>query len=592
MSARRLYIARMTKLQRWKHTGNGEIPKLPSSAVSSIPMTFCRSATATQIHPHHHTADSLDLDEMPWTDWTTYLVLDDYQPCTRDLIMHKLLPWWGNVNANVKQYAERQRQVAFHSNNRGLRHWPGNEKSSADSTLRRRKQRSLSVDVTDLARRLTLLGGNGGGGDPPPTASSNVTSPMVIPTSKEERSGSLVSTTSVLSTSTCATVGSPLRQCFRPPSYSTADDGGGGGHPSLKPIPASPAADMTMGGGSGFSYQTEYLRTSGDLFGVPDRASEDKAAVRARQSIKSRLQCAKSMCDNILLNVMHELNLFVEEGLRYGDAEQALQDNDDDDDDEDEDEAAIDTSSAIMSDTMLLHNMQQQQHENDHHHHSMNTASDAINTPALAMIAEDSYSPTPFILTLQELVGLAQKILSTPLDVFLSEPQKYTALVQSIQSLGIEWEQHLDWPCRKLYVRLLVGVAAFNRAIEWWEAERRFWSAAWPNGTTPSEQQDHERGTSSKEDDMDLFSNNNNSTNVPSSRCSSTAPVDLEEERDIGDDGDTEGEEDQQSSQSEMNLKQLQEAVDRGQMHTIVMEIGLDADTIQYISPIWHNVTG
>lgn len=592
MSARRLYIARMTKLQRWKHTGTGEIPKLPSSAISSIPMTYCRSATATQINPHHHqAADSFELDEMPWTDWTTYLVLEDYQPCTRDLILHKLLPWWGNVNANVKQYAERQRQVAFHSNNRGLRHWPGNEKSSADSTLRRRKQRSLSVDVTDLARRLTLLGGNGGaGGDPPPTANSNVTSPMVIPTSKEERSGSLVSTTSVLSTSTCATVGSPLRQCFRPPSYSTADDGGGG-HPSLKPIPASPAADMTMGGGSGFSYQTEYLRTSGDLFGVPDRASEDKAAVRARQSIKSRLQCAKSMCDNILLNVMHELNLFVEEGLRYGDAEQALQDNDDDDDD---DEAAMDTSSAMMNDTMLLHNMQQQ--ENDHHHHPMNTTSDAINTPALAMIAEDSYSPTPFILTLQELVGLAQKILSTPLDVFLSEPQKYTALVQSIQSLGIEWEQHLDWPCRKLYVRLLVGVAAFNRAIEWWEAERRFWSAAWPNGTTPSEQQDHERGTSSKEDEMDLFSssnnNNNNSTNVPSSRCSSTAPVDLEEERDIGDDGDTEGEEDQQSSESEMNLKQLQEAIDRGQMHTIVMEIGLDADTIQYISPIWHNVTG
>ncbi|KAI7878553.1 hypothetical protein K492DRAFT_149339 [Lichtheimia hyalospora FSU 10163] len=578
MYAKRLYIARMTKLQRWKHKGTGEIPKLPSSLspISSVPMTYCRSATATVInhHHHHHTADwemqhSLDLDEMPWTDWTTYLVLDDYQPFTRDLILHKLLPWWANVNANVKQYAERQRQMALNNNNRCLRPWLGNERSSADSTLRRRKQRSLSVDVTDLARRLTLLGGNGGG---PLTANSSVGSPMAIPTSKEERSGSLVSTTSALSTSTCATVGSPLRQCFRPPSYSTDD----GGHHNLKPIPASPAIDVTLGGGGGgFSYQTEYLRTSGDLFGVPDRASEDKAAVRARQSIKSRLQCAKSMCDHVLLNVMHELNQFVEEGLRYGDAEQALQDNDDE---MEEDGETMDT---------LLHNLQQQQHE-ENHQHSMNTTNDAINTPALAMIAEDSYSPTPFILTLQELVGLAQKILNTPLDVFLSEPQKYTSLVYSIQNLGVEWEQHLEWPCSKLYVRLLLGVAAFNRAIEWWEAERRFWSAAWPNSTTVTEQQDHETIMHTKEDDMDLFNNNStDSPTVPSSRCSSTAPVDLEEEEEY-----SEGEEDHLSLESTVNLKQLQEAIDRGQMHTIVMEIGLDADTIQYISPIWHNVTG
>lgn len=561
----------MTKLQRWKHKGTGEIPKLPSSVpssvppISSVPMTYCRSATTTQINTTDWTMQhSLDLDEMPWTDWTTYLVLDDYQPCTRDLILHKLLPWWGNVNVNVKQYAERQRQMAFHNNSRCLRPWIENEKSSADSTLRRRKQRSLSVDVTDLARRLTLLGGNG-----PPTASSSIASPMVIPTSKEERSGSLVSTTSALSTSTCATVGSPLRQCFRPTSYSI-DDG------AQKSIPASSATDMTIGGG--FSYHTEYLRTSGDLFGVPDRASEDKAAVRARQSIKSRLQCAKSMCDHVLLNVLHELNQFVEEGLRYGDAEQALQDNDDDKMVEEEEDNTTDTSSAMMSNTALLHNMQQQQQQEEDHS-SMST----IGTPALAMIAEDSYSPTPFILTLQELVGLAQKILNTPLDVFLNDPQKYTSLVSSIQGLGVEWEQHLDWPCSKLYVRLLLGVAAFNRAIEWWEAERRFWSAAWPN--TSSEQQDHDHSLYTKEDDM------GNLATVPSSRCSSTAPVDLEEEED-DDDEYSEGEEDQPSPESEVNLKQLQEAIDRGQMHTIVMEIGLDADTIQYISPIWHNVTG
>ena len=102
-------------------------------------------------------------------------------------------------------------------------------------------------------------------------------------------------------------------------------------------------------------------------------------------------------------------------------------------------------------------------------------------SPMVTMVLEDSYLPTPFIVTLQELIGLAQKVLDTDLDQLLENPGACAESVYNIQALGIQWERNPEWPCREWFIRLLLGVAALNRVVEWWEVEHSFWSA---EGTT------------------------------------------------------------------------------------------------------------
>ncbi|KAI9279143.1 hypothetical protein BY458DRAFT_532256 [Sporodiniella umbellata] len=143
---------------------------------------------------------------------------------------------------------------------------------------------------------------------------------------------------------------------------------------------------------------------------------------------------------------------------------------------------------------------------------------------------EDIDSPTPFILTLQKLIEYAQYALDTDLEVLLDSQDLCANLVSKIQAVGSQWGP--DWPCREWYVRLLLSVAALNRTIEWWQAENGIshHSAAWK------------------------------------------ASFSLPQEGKV--------------------QCQLQEDAKLGQSNTIVMELALSPSTIQYLSPVWHDVIG
>ncbi|RCH90573.1 hypothetical protein CU098_003734, partial [Rhizopus stolonifer] len=143
-------------------------------------------------------------------------------------------------------------------------------------------------------------------------------------------------------------------------------------------------------------------------------------------------------------------------------------------------------------------------------------------------IYEDVYQPTPFMLTLQNLIGYAQYALDTDLEVLLETKDLCADIVSKIQAVGYQWKLNKNWPCREWYVRLLLSVAALNRAIEWWQAESGVNSTLWK----PSAQQE------------------------------------------------------------EIVQCQLQEDAKVGQSSTIVMELSLSSPTIQYLSPVWHDVIG
>lgn len=249
----------------------------------------------------------------------------------------------------------------------------------------------------------------------------------------------------------------------------------------------------------------------------------------------------------------------------------------------------------------------------------------------LTLISEDSYLPTPFILTLQDLISLAQSVLDMPLDTFLENSGTCAEVVSRIQELGTKWDENPRWPCREWYVRLLLGVAALNRVVEWWEAERGFWANSFTLSTSSS--QPPAKGTQNDESTDAVFesdrggdlrrrssgaSSNWSSTYVPSTgrgetiieEQSETEQDDFEEQRSTAtgtplssgsetimmnkrlseqlDFADSRSDFNDQKNDSD----QLQLDAQRGQNTTIVMELSLSTVEVRYLSPVWQLVVG
>ncbi|KAI8334590.1 hypothetical protein BC941DRAFT_378713 [Chlamydoabsidia padenii] len=253
-----------------------------------------------------------------------------------------------------------------------------------------------------------------------------------------------------------------------------------------------------------------------------------------------------------------------------------------------------------------------------------------------AMISEDTYLPTPFILTLQKLIILAQTVLDNPLEVYLENSGGCAAIVSRIQSVGIEWDAHPQWPCREWYVRLLLCVAAFNRVVEWWEVERGFWCS---RNTLNSGYDDNVgSGNSSNSYLAEKYGESDTRTrastsgyglsmddtddvdSLPGARYRSISETEsawscMESQEDTlskndcphlgdldySDNNSVNGEYDHHhhhhhhhhdNNNINTGSTTLQEAVKRGQSNTIVMELTLETTTVQYVSPVWRQLIG
>ncbi|KAG0172634.1 hypothetical protein DFQ28_007650 [Apophysomyces sp. BC1034] len=349
---------------------------------------------------------------------------------------------------------------------------------------------------------------------------------------------------------------------------------------------------------------------------------------RIQHTIKSRLQFAKQVCDGELRRIIDGLNEYVERGLQYvEDMHEILEEgadttgSEDDEHSEREDDmnggihdsvqfqndhiiSSPQATTTAMSPSRLrslalsLDDIEEQEevllssgHNSDkcsideqdeqlsksetlqepmparidtHDTHDVNTR--------VALISEDSYLPTPFILTLQDLISLAQNIMDTPLDMILENSGACADIVSDIQTIGTKWDNHPEWPCREWYVRLLLCVAALNRVVEWWEAERGFWSASWTPSRTPSR--------------------------TPSISVSDTDGADFDSVSVSG--ADSNPHQFNSEPNKELTLQdtiqddnfQLQEAAERSQNSTIIMELSLGTTSIQYVSPVWSDVIG
>jgi hypothetical protein len=256
----------------------------------------------------------------------------------------------------------------------------------------------------------------------------------------------------------------------------------------------------------------------------------------------------------------------------------------------------------------------------------------------VTLISEDSYQPTPFILTLQELISVAQLMLDTPLKTILDNKGACTTFVTKLQVIGKAWDYNSNWPCRAWYVKALLAVAGLARVVQWWEAERSHWAQSAnitikaKESSRPSSlyaaKQDTSTGASpspvpevgaAKEtatrmptptegDLVDPESTSSLSQTTEAGPQVTGADVSMEESDLEGAEAgelpghvtiDTlaeilEKDSDAQTRLTKDDILQLKREAEKGQSKNVVMELSLDMNdlTILYLSPSWSELLG
>ncbi|KAI9323113.1 hypothetical protein BX666DRAFT_2021869 [Dichotomocladium elegans] len=377
----------------------------------------------------------------------------------------------------------------------------------------------------------------------------------------------------------------------------------------------------------------------GKIFGIPSEGDDSTATpspLRVQTTIRSRLQYAKEACDMEMRCIIDGLNEYVERGLQYVEdvddiLEGGVRDVSSTEDDSPSENEDIEYLTAVQDFTqsnrsqslestanrpnMLLrkqrnpptdlHDIEEQEEADEQLRESsilekdphQCTEESGTVSNMVTLISEDSYLPTPFILTLQELIGLAQSVMDTPLDLFIDYNGMCAELVSKIQALGSEWDTHTEWPCREWYVRLLLGVAALNRVLDWWETERAFWASSW--GQSPALASDTDGGATtdleSKTDDGEYSDQGYGRQRLPTTSSDGRGEVSaaVRSRVLVNDEGTSVFSSDDQEGADTLNDNiDLQEAAERGQNNTIIMELSLGTSAVQYVSPVWLDVIG
>ncbi|KAF9211464.1 hypothetical protein BGZ59_008007 [Podila verticillata] len=253
----------------------------------------------------------------------------------------------------------------------------------------------------------------------------------------------------------------------------------------------------------------------------------------------------------------------------------------------------------------------------------------------VTLISEDSYQPTPFILTLQELIAVAQLMLDTPLKTILDNKGACTNFVTKLQVIGKAWDYNTKWPCKASYVKALLAVAGLARVVQWWEAERSHWMqgavlpAKTKDGSRPSslylnkgELSDGVLSQPAAENpetlilniDEAVFDGPKRMGQPPGHRLSLIDPDQVEEVESSAGSGEMESspeiisatvtmealveslkeDADEQARLTKEDILQLKREAEKGQSKNVVMELSLDMDdiTILYLSPSWSELLG
>lgn len=215
-----------------------------------------------------------------------------------------------------------------------------------------------------------------------------------------------------------------------------------------------------------------------------------------------------------------------------------------------------------------------------------------------------------FLHSLQAMVAIAQEIVDTSVKDLTDDPSTCAQLIKRVQKIGKKWDDHSHWPLRGWYVQLLLAVAGLSRVSEFWAEERGFWNFS------NNEQDDNDsepilfvaKAPAMEEQPSQTGSARSRavsaSISLPPKAGAREEPqatslgIDLGIHRVEEEAGDTSMKVtgppavDESGATRAEEAEVLREAVEEVRNATILMELALDGESFQYISPVWEDVVG
>ncbi|GAA6004420.1 hypothetical protein JCM10207_000719 [Rhodosporidiobolus poonsookiae] len=204
------------------------------------------------------------------------------------------------------------------------------------------------------------------------------------------------------------------------------------------------------------------------------------------------------------------------------------------------------------------------------------------------------------IVLLQEIVGIAAEILDMPISKLTSKAGMCAEYIARVQQIGEAWNDNPELPCRGWYVQLLLAVAGLSRVVEWWEAEKGFWTF------DDSADADAEPilfvAKPTLDESPEVRPRGESVSSVPSTvALQPAAPkwsplgIDLGEQNE--DAQEVLGRPREPSvAVSDGDIKQrandLRQAVEAIRAQTLLMELSLDGQLFQYLSSAWQDLVG
>ena len=109
-----------------------------------------------------------------------------------------------------------------------------------------------------------------------------------------------------------------------------------------------------------------------------------------------------------------------------------------------------------------------------------NLSATGSGSPARSSVSHLPFSgdlaQSAFIVLLQDIIMVATEILDTTIVTLTSRSGACAEYIQRVQQIGKAWDENPELSCRGWYVQLLLAVAGLSRVVEWWEAEKGFWT--------------------------------------------------------------------------------------------------------------------
>lgn len=215
--------------------------------------------------------------------------------------------------------------------------------------------------------------------------------------------------------------------------------------------------------------------------------------------------------------------------------------------------------------------------------------------PSTIDVDEDLEADRQFLASLQELIVIATDVLESSVNSLLSKPSACTEIIQKLQRVGQNWDEHDNWPGRDWYVEILMAVASLRRVLDWWETEKGFWAF--------EDEDDNEpllfilKPREESRFDQEFKAHNDRA--ISPIRALPEPPTSASD-HDVPTPGSSSGPMTAKNTQHDAGpdtakargVEDLKFMAEQARMINIVMELGLQGEEIQYVNDAILEVTG